>query len=92
MLLADLRDLMIVIASIIGVVTCGVIIFLAVRLYRKVLPIIDSAKSVTADITITSTYITDTIVKPVAQIVGLASGLRKMSLFLRKGSRGKEED
>ncbi len=92
MFLADLRDLMIVILSIIGIVTCGLIIFLAIRLYHKVSPIIDSARNITSDITGTSSYITETVVKPVAQIVGLASGLRKLSQLLRKGSKGKGED
>lgn len=90
MLLAQLRDLVVVIFAVLGIGAFLLFISLMIILYRKVGPILDTARSTFGDIRGTSSFVSDTLVKPLIKLVSLASGTRKAIGFLMKFSRRKE--
>ena len=87
-----LRDLVICIA---GIVAAGVLIFVAVllyKLYRRVRVILDSVKSTSRTIEELSSLAGGGIAKPVIQVVAVVQGIRQgiesvSKLFSRKGGR-----
>ncbi len=95
MLLAELRDLVIVIFGVLGIVAIIVFVSLALAFFRKVAPILDSAKETFNTAHTTTSLVSNAIAKPTIKIVSFASGLRKaaevmMRLSNRKGG-GKGE-
>ena len=82
------RDLVI---SIWGLVTTGVLIFVAVLLfllYRRTKAILDSIKATSRNIQGISSYVGDEVVKPVVEIAAIIQGVRQgidtIGRFLRK--------
>lgn len=94
--LAQLRDLFIVIYAAFGIVAMVVIVTLAVILFRKVTPIIDSARGTLNEIRGTSSFMSNTVVKPIVKVAGFAVGARKaikvmLRLSGRKGGKPGEQ-
>ena len=80
------RDLAIIILVIVAAGALVVITVLAISLYRRVKPILDSAKAIVQTV--------QEVVKPLVQIAALVQGIRAginsfSTLFTRKG--GKDE-
>jgi len=71
------RDLIICIW---GLVTMGVLIFIAVLsflLYRRTRVILDSVKAISRTIQGISSYVGDEVVKPVIEVAALIQGIRR---------------
>ncbi|MFC1979275.1 hypothetical protein ACFLVS_00105 [Chloroflexota bacterium] len=90
------RDLVICIA---GLVAAGVLIFIAVllyRLYHRTSAIMDSMRVTSKTVQGITSYVGDEVVKPVIQAVALAHGIKQgidtaSKFFQKKGKGGKED-
>ena len=88
------RDL---ISSISGIVIIEVLIFttvLSYQLYRRVLIILDSARTVSRTVQGASSYVADEVIKPLVQAVTLIQGIRQgidtMSKIFKKKEGGRD--
>jgi uncharacterized protein YoxC len=84
------RDLSI---SILGLGVTIVVIFigvLALLVYRKVRPILDSIKATTKTIENISSSVEEEVSKPLAKLAAVIQGVRQAVSFVGKFSRGKE--
>ena len=86
------RDLTI---SILGLVTAGVLIFVAVLaflLYRRVRSILDSIRTTSRTIQEITSYAVDGVAKPVIQVLAVVQGIRQgintVSKFFKKEGGG----
>lgn len=91
-MLASLRDIAIIILAIAAILDLLVILIIAVLLYKKLSPVLDSAKVTTNNIRGTTAFMSDTMVKPLIGVIGFAIGLRRTLSVLtglgkRKGGR-----
>ena len=89
------RDLIICIT---GLVTAGVLIFLAVllySLYRRTRSTLDSIKTTSRTVQGISSYVGDEVVKPVIQVVAVIQGIRQgidtISKFFEKRKGGGDD-
>lgn len=89
------RDLVI---CIFGLVGTGVLIFIAVLLYKmysRTRSILDSARAISGTIRELSSYVGDEVVKPLIQTVTVIQGVRQgvdaISRFFKKQEGGKDE-
>ena len=77
MSLAELRDLVIVIFAILAIIATIGFMFLSVILFRKLSPLLDSAKRTVNNVQGTTSFVSDTMVKPVIWAMSFASGVRR---------------
>ena len=95
MSLADLRDLFIVIFSIIGIVATILLAILSLLLFRKIQSILDSGRETATNISKIISVVSDSVVKPLSGVAGFLDGLRHALGFVsgvsrRKGGKGRE--
>ncbi len=88
------RDLII---AIWGVVAIGVLVFIAVLsylLYRRIKPIIESAKATSRTIQNLSSYASGEVAKPLIEVAaviqGIRQGIRMVSKFTKKKEGGSD--
>ncbi|MBI2886349.1 MAG: hypothetical protein HYY02_03975 [Chloroflexi bacterium] len=91
MSLALLRDLAIVILAVLAIVQLLLLLTVTVLLWRKVSPVLDSAKATMDNVQGTSAFIAETTVHPVIRVISFITGVRKATgamarLIKRKGS------
>jgi len=90
MSLAELRDLFIVIFSLVGI---GATIFVSILLFLvflRVRSILDAGRETMGNIRDISSIVTDNIVKPLIGIAGFVQGLRQALEFILGGKRKEE--
>jgi len=90
MSLADLRDLFIVIFSIIGIVATILLAILALLLFRRIRSILDSGRETATNIGKLISVVSDTIVKPLSGVAGFLQGFRHALDFVSGFSRRRE--
>jgi len=85
------------IICIFGIVTAGVLVFIAVLLYllyRRTRSILDSIKATTTTIQGVSSYVGEEVVRPVVQVAAVVQGIRQgidtISKFFKKQEGGKD--
>jgi len=84
--------LVIVLFAIAGILTFIWLTVLGFLIFRRVKPILDSAKGTLGNIQGTSSFVSDVLVKPVIKVVSFATGVRKAmavvaGLSKRKGGK-----
>ena len=84
------RDLAICILSFGATAVIILIGVLALLLYRKLRPIIDSVKATTKTVENVSSCVEEEVVKPLAQLAALVKGIRQAFNMFGKFSKGKE--
>jgi hypothetical protein len=90
MSLADLRDLFIVIFSIIGIVATVLLVVLSFLVFRRIRSMLDSGRETVANISKISAAVSDSIVKPLSRIAGFLRGFRHAMDYVGRVSRRKE--
>ena len=90
MSLADLRDLFIVIFSIIGIVATILLVVLSLLVFSRIRSMLDSGKETVANISKISSTVSDSIVKPLSGIAGFLQGFRHALDYVARFSRRKE--
>ena len=95
MSLAELRDLFIVIFSIVGIGATIFIVVIAIKIYPKIRDTLDSGRAIAGNIRSITTAVSQDLVKPLASIAGVVQGIAKVLDFIsdrrkegRKGGRG----
>lgn len=91
MSLADLRDLFIVIFSIIGIVATVLLVVLSFSVFRRIRSMLDSGRETVANISKISAAVSDSIVKPLSGIAGFLQGFRHALDYVARVSRRKED-
>jgi hypothetical protein len=91
MSLAELRDLFIVIFSIVGIGATIFFVVITIKIYPKIRDTLDSVRSITANIRIITSAIAEDLVKPLASIASVVQGIAKVLDFVsdRKKDRRK---
>ena len=97
MSLAELRDLFIVIYSIVGIGLTIFLSFIAFMIFRRIRAILDSGRSTLESIRAVTTVVSEDIAKPLGSIASIVQGVAKFVEFIsgpfrrkegRKGGRG----
>lgn len=91
-MLAALRDIAIVILALVAILELLVLLIVAVLIYKKLSPVLDSARAATNNVRGTTAFMADTLVKPIIGTIGFAVGARRTLSVLtglgkRKGGR-----
>jgi hypothetical protein len=89
--IAWFRDLVICIWGLGATVAVIVILVLAIMLYLKIRPIVNSAKTVAKSVENISTCVEQEVVGPLAQVVAFVQGCRKAINVISQFGKKKEE-
>ena len=74
--LESLRDLVIVIYAIAGIIATIFVLVIVFLLFRKLGAVLDSAKSTVSNIQGTSRFMSETVVRPMIRVASVAQGVR----------------
>ena len=85
-----LKDWVIFIYGLLGIVALIIFIALLIIIYRKITPILDAAKETVNNVRDTSSFVAEHVIRPVAKMQAFISGIRKGLEFIAE-FRGKEE-
>ena len=91
--IAILRDWVVVILGFLGIGAMLVFVTLLVLIYRKVMPILDTAQKTVTDVRHTSSVISDNVITPIAKAQGVVIGVRRVMevvSFMSKKGGGKD--
>lgn len=91
----SLRDWVIVIFGFLGIGATLLFIILTLMIYRKITPILNSAKEAADTVRNTSNTVSKTVIEPLAKVQGIVSGIKKaseMASFMNKRKGEDEKD
>jgi len=91
MSLAELRDLFIVIFSLVGIGATILFSILLLLVFRKIRSILDSGRQTVGNVRNISSLVSDNIVKPLVSISSFLQGLRQALEFISRVSKREEE-
>ena len=89
--IAWFRDLVICIFGIGATVAVVILVVLALILYFRIKPILDSIKSTTQTIERVTTSVEEEVAKPIAQVVAFVQGIRNAMGLVKRFTK-REED
>ncbi len=98
MSLAELRDLFIVIFSIVGIAATVFLSIIILLVYRRVRDILDAGKATMVNIRDITSMVSESIVKPLASVAGFLQGILRFLEFIlgpirrREAKRGGGEE
>ena len=88
-----LRDWVIVVYGVVGVVSICIVLTLLIIIYRKVIAILDTAHETVKNVRNTSTVISESVIQPIAKAQGFIAGLKKtMEIFTSLTKKEGEEN
>ncbi|MBE0481123.1 MAG: hypothetical protein IBX68_09100 [Dehalococcoidia bacterium] len=90
-MLEQFRDIMIIISAFLFIGAVLAFIIVLALLFRKVSPIMNSARSIAGNIENVSSVVSGRMLGPVVRAVMVAAGLRRAASIFTKRSRGKEK-
>ena len=91
MSLAELRDLFIVIFSLVGIGATILLSVLTFLVFRKVRSILDSGRETLGNVRNISSLVSDNIVKPLVSISSFLQGVRQALEFVSRAAKREEE-
>ena len=87
-MIETIRDIVIIVWGIIGILAFLVIIVVALALFRAVSPILKSVRATTATVQTTTTMMSEVVIRPLVRVAsfytGLRQGARTLGRFRRK--------
>ena len=91
MTLALARDIAIIVLAVLAIVQLVVLLVVTIAMYRKALPLLDSAKGAVDNIQGTTAFIAETTVHPIIRVLSFIAGVRKATgtaakMMQKKGS------
>lgn len=90
MSLADLRDLFIVIFSILAIGATIFLLIISFLLFRRITSILNSGRATIGHVSDITSMVSKEIIKPLAVIVGMVQGLQRALEFISRSSKRKE--
>jgi hypothetical protein len=90
MSLAELRDLFIVIFSLVGIGATILFSILLLLVFRKIRSILDSGRQTLGNVRNMSSMVSDNIVKPLVSISSFLQGLRQALEFISRVAKREE--
>ncbi len=86
------RDLIIVIYGVVGIVALCIVLALLIVLYRKATSILDTAKDAVENVRSTSSAISESVIQPIAKAQGFVAGMKKaMDIISSLSKKGEAE-
>ncbi len=82
--IAIIRDIIIIVWGVLGIIAFLAIIFVAVGLYRAVKPVLVNLRGTTGDVRTSTRLVTDAIIKPAVPVISFYSGIRQGARVLRR--------
>jgi len=91
--IAVLKDWVVFIYGLLGIVAILIFIALVIIIYRKVTPILNATKETVNNVRDTSSFVAEHVIRPVAKMQAFISGLRKGLEFIAefRGKEGKKD-
>ncbi len=87
-LIALIRDIVIIVLGILWILAATVFIVLMFMIYTGLKPVLQSLRITTANAQVTTTMVTDSVVKPLIRVVsitrGVRAGLRRATMLMRR--------
>jgi hypothetical protein len=83
-LIAVIRDVVIIIWGILGIVALIVVIFVALGVARALKPVFKSLQTTTANVQVTTTMVSNAIVRPLIPVLSFYAGVRQGSRTIRR--------
>jgi hypothetical protein len=94
--IAWFRDLSIIILAVVVVTMVIIMGVIAIKLYRRARPIIDSIKATVANVQEISSFLKEVVVKPIMWLStffqGLCQGIEGLSSMFRKQKKEEQEE
>ena len=89
MTVQQVRDIALIVLAVLGIIQGLVLLMLAVLLYRKLAPLLDSARLTINNIQGTTAFVAETAVSPLIRVIGFIIGVRAVTGRLGKFMKGK---
>lgn len=92
LLLETMRDLAIIVLAIFALFQVVILLILSILIYKKLAPVLDNIRVATNSLKGTTSFMSETVVRPVISVLGFAVGARRTLSVLtglknRKGGR-----
>lgn len=88
-LIALIRDIVIIVLGVLWIVAAAVFIVVMLMIYAGVKPALRSLRATTANAQVTTTMVTNSVVKPLIRVVsitrGVRVGIRRATVLMRRG-------
>ena len=87
--IAIIRDIVIIIWGVLGILMFLVVIFVAVSIIRALKPILENVRGTTGEVRTATRLVTDAIIRPAVPVISFYTGIRQGFRVLRRfGRRG----
>ena len=87
--IAIIRDIVIIVWGVLGIVMFLVVTLVAISIYRAVKPVLVNLRGTTGEVRTASRLVTDAIIRPAIPIISFYTGVRQGVRVLRRfGRRG----
>ena len=88
--IAIIRDIVIIIWGVLGILMFLVVIFVAVSIIRALKPILENVRGTTGEVRTATRLVTDAIIRPAVPVISFYTGIRQGFRVLRRfGRRGR---
>lgn len=85
-----IRDIVIIIWGVLGILMFLVVIFVAVSIIRALKPILENVRGTTGEVRTATRLVTDAIIRPAVPVISFYTGIRQGFRVLRRfGRRGR---
>lgn len=81
---ALVRDIVIIVWGVLGIIAFAVVILVFLGIYRGLKPVLRSLRATTGNIQVTTTMVTDALVRPLIPVISFYSGIRQGSRTIRR--------
>ncbi|MDP7620183.1 MAG: hypothetical protein QF652_08075 [Dehalococcoidia bacterium] len=75
-LIASIRDVVIIVVGVLWILAAAVFIAIMLMIYSGIKPALRSLRTTTANAQVTTTMVTNSVVKPLIRLVSITRGLR----------------
>ena len=82
--IAVIRDIVIIVWAVLGIVAFLALIFVAFGIYRAAKPILHNLRGTTGDVRATTRMVSDAVIKPAIPVISFYTGVRQGAQTLRR--------
>ena len=87
--IAIIRDIVIIVWGVLGILMFLVVIFVAISIFRSVKPVLVNLRGTSGDVRTATRLVTDALIRPAVPVISFYTGIRQgFSVLRRFGRRG----